>query len=70
MSMFEELNVQGVLEADRGLEERVRDALVEDGKLPLVVHELITLEMWRQEVLPKILSLGQPKTVIQVNYDH
>jgi hypothetical protein len=66
MSMLEQLNVQAALEAKRGGEERVRDALVEEQKMPLLVHELLLLEMWRIHVLPKILAIGTPQSTFQV----
>ena len=66
MSMLEQLNVQAAVEAERGGEERVRDALVEQNKLPLLVHELLLLESWRINVLPRILKLGVPKSSFQV----
>ena len=66
MSMLERLNVQAALEARRGGEERVRDALVEAEKVPLLVHELILLELWRKQVLPELLKLGKPQSSFQV----
>lgn len=67
MSMLEELNVQSALEAEKGTEERVKDAMVEKEKMPLVVREAILIELWRQEIMPRILQLGDPKTSFQVN---
>ena len=66
MSMLEELNVQSALEAERGAEERVRDALVERDKMPLVVREAALIELWRDEVMPRILKMGEPETCFQV----
>ncbi len=60
MSMLEELNVQSALDASAGGEERVRDALTEkDGALPLVAREMLLLELWREEVMPKMLELHE-----------
>ena len=66
MSMLEELNVQSALEAERGAEERVRDALAERNKLPLVVREAVLIELWREEIMPRILRIGTPETCFQV----
>ena len=66
MSMLEQLNVQAAFEANQGGEERVRDAFIEAGKMPYLVHELILLELWRTQVLPELLLLGQPETSFQV----
>lgn len=66
MSLIEELNVQAALEANRGGEELVRDSLVERQLLPVLVHELLTMELWRAEVLPQILKRGKPESSFQV----
>ena len=66
MSLIEELNVQAALEANRGGEELVRDSLVERQLLPVLVHELLSTELWRAEVLPRILSRGKPESSFQV----
>lgn len=68
--MLEELNVQSALEAERGEEERVRDALVERDKMPLVVREAALIELWREEVMPRILKMGEPETCFQVRWAH
>lgn len=67
MSMLEELNVQAALEARDGLEERVRDSLVEHDKLGLVVRDMILVEIWREEIMPRILREGQPESSFQVS---
>ena len=69
MSMLEQLNVQAAVEADRGGEERVRDAIVEAEKLPILVHELLLLESWRLNILPRILKMGKPTSSFQVRYN-
>ena len=66
MSMLEQLNVQAAYEASQGGEERVRDAFVESGKMPYLVHELLLLDLWRTQVLPELLRLGKPQTSFQV----
>ena len=66
MSSLEEINVQAALEADIGVEERVREALVGRDKLKLVVRELVLIEVWREKILAEILGMGTPKTSIQV----
>ena len=67
MSMMEELNVQAAVEAGRGGEENVRQLLVEQQKMPLFVHEVLVTEIWRENVLPRILKLGTPESSFQVN---
>ena len=68
MSSLEEINVQAALEADIGVEERVREALVGRDKLKLVVRELVLIEVWREKILAEILGMGTPKTSIQVRF--
>ena len=58
--------MQSALEAERGAEERVRDALVEKDKMPLVVREAALIELWREEIMPRILKAGEPETCFQV----
>merc|ERR1711971_621747 len=58
MSLWEQINVQAALEASRGGEERVRDHLAESGQMPLLVHEILILEMWRNRILPRLLTKG------------
>ena len=66
MSLIEELNVQAALEAQRGGEELVLESLVERQLLQVIVHELLTMELWRAEVLPRILKKGKPESSFQV----
>ena len=68
MSMLEGVNVQSALEAERGAEERVRDALVERDKMPFVVREAVLIELWREEVMPRILQMRGPETCFQVSW--
>ena len=68
LAMLEELNVQAALEAcDEDRNERVQKALVDEEKLALVVHEILTIELWRQEILPRILKEREPDSILQVN---
>ena len=36
-----------------GGEERVRDLLVENEKLSLIVHEVLLIELWRKEIMTR-----------------
>ena len=66
MSMMEELNVQAAVEAGRGGEENVRQTLVEKQKMPLIVHEILVTEIWRENILTRILKQGKPESSFQV----
>lgn len=55
------LNQQAHLEMITHQEELVKELLVMHDKLPLLVHEIYTIMMWRIKVLPKLLDLeAQP----------
>ena len=34
--------------------------------MPLIVHELVTAELWRAQVLPRILEIGKPASSFQI----
>ena len=68
MSMMEELNVQAAVEAGRGGEENVRQTLVEKQKMPLIVHEILVTEIWRENILTRILKQGKPESSFQVSF--
>ena len=40
--------------------------LIDNKKMPLIVHELITAELWRAQVLPRILDIGKPASSFQI----
>ncbi|XP_071983852.1 zinc finger MYND domain-containing protein 10 [Engystomops pustulosus] len=54
---LEKLNMQAILEASAGQEEVIKELLVTHGKVPLLVHELISVEVWKQKVFPIIRQL-------------
>ena len=66
--MMEELNVQAAVEAGRGGEENVRQTLVEKQKMPLIVHEILVTEIWRENILTRILKQGKPESSFQVSF--
>lgn len=51
------LNQQAHLEASSHQEELVKELLVENGKLPILVHELFCAFVWRLKILPKLLEI-------------
>lgn len=56
------LNQQAHLEMNTHQEELVKELLVMHDKLPLLVHEIYSILVWRSKVLPKLLDLeAQPK---------
>ncbi|CAL8109365.1 unnamed protein product [Orchesella dallaii] len=49
-----QLTVQSVIQALSNREETVKEALITHEKLKLLVHDLILIELWREEVLPEL----------------
>ena len=56
----EKLAVGAVLQAGRGGEEVIGRILVDNNKVEVLVQQIIVQEAWREEVLPRLLRLGQP----------
>lgn len=52
------LNQQAILEASTFREEMVKEMLIINGKLPILVHEAFCILVWRIKVLPKILAIN------------
>ncbi|XP_056381150.1 zinc finger MYND domain-containing protein 10 [Hyla sarda] len=61
---IEKLNMQAILNASAGQEEMIKDLLVTHGKVSTLIHELISIELWKQKVFPVICQLQdfQPKS--------
>ncbi|XP_053677082.1 zinc finger MYND domain-containing protein 10 homolog [Anopheles nili] len=53
---------QAFIEASTKQEEVVKERLILEGKLPLLVHELFSVLVWRCEILPRLLALKNPET--------
>ncbi|KAM6927827.1 zinc finger MYND domain-containing protein 10 [Xenentodon cancila] len=54
---MEKLNMQAVLNASAMHDEFVKELLVSLGKIPLLIHELILVEVWKQKVFPILCQL-------------
>ncbi|KAM4652384.1 zinc finger MYND domain-containing protein 10 [Discoglossus pictus] len=61
---IEKLNMQAIVNASAGQEEIVRELLVSHGKIPTLIHELISVEIWKLKVFPVLCQLQdfQPKS--------
>ncbi|XP_066452987.1 zinc finger MYND domain-containing protein 10 [Eleutherodactylus coqui] len=61
---IEKLNMQAILNASTGQEEIIKDLLVTHRKVPTLIHELISVEIWRQNIFPVICQLQdfQPRS--------
>ncbi|XP_008406873.1 zinc finger MYND domain-containing protein 10 isoform X1 [Poecilia reticulata] len=54
---IEKLNMQAILNASAMHDEFVKELLVSFGKIPVLVHEMILVEVWKQKVFPILCQL-------------
>ncbi|KAM5292803.1 zinc finger MYND domain-containing protein 10 [Ctenodactylus gundi] len=54
---LEKLNMQAILDATVSQGEPIQELLVTYGKIPTLVEELITVEMWKHKVFPVLCKL-------------
>uniref|UniRef100_A0A5F5Q094 Zinc finger MYND domain-containing protein 10 n=1 Tax=Equus caballus TaxID=9796 RepID=A0A5F5Q094_HORSE len=54
---LEKLNMQAILDATASQGEPIQVLLVTHGKIPVLVEELIAVEMWKQKVFPVLCRL-------------
>ncbi|XP_075430303.1 zinc finger MYND domain-containing protein 10 [Ascaphus truei] len=61
---IEKLNITAILNASAGQEEIIKELLVTHGKIPTIIHELISVEIWKLKVYPVLCQLQdfQPKS--------
>ena len=56
----ERLSVCAVLQSGAGGTEQVARLLADEDRVTVVVQQLVALEVWRQELLPRLLQSGPP----------
>ncbi|ODM94057.1 Zinc finger MYND domain-containing protein 10 [Orchesella cincta] len=49
-----QLTVQSVIQALSNREETVKESLITHEKLKVLVHDLVLIELWREEILPEL----------------
>lgn len=54
---LEKLNIQAILDATANQGEPIQELLVTHRKIPMLVEELIAVEMWKQKVFPVLCRL-------------
>ena len=59
-STIERLSVCAVLQSGAGGTEQVARLLADEDRVTVVVQQLVALEVWRQELLPRLLQSGPP----------
>ncbi|XP_054640237.1 zinc finger MYND domain-containing protein 10 isoform X1 [Dunckerocampus dactyliophorus] len=54
---IEKLNMQAILSASATHDEFIKDILVTSAKIPVLVHEMILTEVWKQKIFPILCQL-------------
>uniref|UniRef100_A0A8D0A3F4 Zinc finger MYND domain-containing protein 10 n=1 Tax=Sander lucioperca TaxID=283035 RepID=A0A8D0A3F4_SANLU len=54
---IEKLNMQAILNASAMHDEFIKELLVSFGKIPVLVHEMILVEVWKHKVFPILYQL-------------
>lgn len=55
---LEKLNVQSHVNVQNGSDEFVMEHLISYDKVPILVHELLALEVWREQVYPLLVKIN------------
>ncbi|XP_034963950.1 zinc finger MYND domain-containing protein 10 isoform X1 [Zootoca vivipara] len=65
---IEKLNMQAILSASAGHEQLLTELLVNNGKIPVLIEELITVEIWKHKVFPILCRLEdfRPKSTFPI----
>ncbi|XP_052902024.1 zinc finger MYND domain-containing protein 10 homolog [Anopheles moucheti] len=58
--VLQKLCQQAFIDASNKQEEIVKDRLILEGKIPVLIHEMYSVQIWRTEVLPRLLALKEP----------
>ncbi len=64
----EKLNIQSHINVTTQTDEFIMEALISFEKIPVLVHELIAIELWRQNVYPHLVALNFAETSTMVPY--
>jgi len=64
---IEKLNMQAILDANRNTHEYVREAIVNNDKLPILISQLITTEIWREKIFRELISMKfEPRVTFSI----
>uniref|UniRef100_A0A6J0T7T4 Zinc finger MYND domain-containing protein 10 n=1 Tax=Pogona vitticeps TaxID=103695 RepID=A0A6J0T7T4_9SAUR len=65
---IEKLNMQAILSASAGHEQLLTELLVNNAKIPTLIEELITTEIWKQKIFPVLCRLEdfKPKSTFPI----
>ncbi|XP_058955157.2 zinc finger MYND domain-containing protein 10-like [Pocillopora verrucosa] len=66
---IEKLNMQAIISASSQADEFIKELLITLEKIPVLIHELLAVELWKDKVFPKILELGfNPTTTLPIYF--
>lgn len=64
---IEKLNMQAVISANANETEYVKDALISFDKMSILVHELVSVELWKNKIFNELFHIGfKPKNTFVV----
>ncbi|XP_067908401.1 zinc finger MYND domain-containing protein 10 [Heterodontus francisci] len=65
---IEKLNMQAIIDATADQDEFVKETIYSHGKVPTLIHELISIEVWKQKVFPVLCQLQDftPKSTFPI----
>ncbi|XP_013417861.1 zinc finger MYND domain-containing protein 10 [Lingula anatina] len=55
---IEKLNMQAVMNASAQEDEFVKEFFITAGKIPVLIHEVIATEIWKQKVFPELIEMN------------
>ncbi|EEB12756.1 zinc finger protein MYND domain-containing protein, putative [Pediculus humanus corporis] len=65
---LQKLHQQSCVEAREMREEVVKDLLISHCKLPILIHEVVCIQVWREKILSQILKLNYEPQVTLIIY--
>ncbi|CAF4943661.1 unnamed protein product, partial [Rotaria socialis] len=64
---IEKLNMQAILDANRNTHEYVREVIVNNDKLPVLISQLITTEIWREKIFRELIAIRfEPRVTFSI----
>ncbi|BFZ08526.1 hypothetical protein BsWGS_11565 [Bradybaena similaris] len=64
---LEKLNMQAVMNASAKEDEFIKEFFISYGKIPLLIQDLLTTEIWKQNVFAELIDMEfEPKTTFPI----
>lgn len=61
---LERLNMQAVISASKDEDEFVKEFFISFEKIPVLIHDLITTEIWKQKVFPELIRVDREPDLV------